>query len=276
MSSNVLEVMRVDSSNPNGTTTNQMLQAGRTYDVIVSGRFTYGAGAAQADAECTQGANDPNWKHQRWNREDLDLMLNGYEFYWWPVGTEQFCDEKSMYRTTIEATTTTRVKAHIFDSSPQDNVGELSVTIVTRPLVGSLQNLMPLTPSPIETVLVDSRDPIGAFPLRALSPSRKYALVASGEWTWGPGRADADCANSDRSQPHLSPHGSIGLTVNGAHPNWTDVDYPHRGTGCSDSRTYFITGTGSALGGYPLLRMSDGTGYEDNAGVLTVHIYEIS
>jgi hypothetical protein len=273
-SSSVSETLTVDTSNPAGTTSKQMYQAGRTYDFYVSGRYRYGAGSAMADAECSQAPGDTTYQPARYGTRKLDLTLNGYEFAWTPTGPDP-CDPSGTYRLTIAADGTGLVNFKVDDDVYSDNSGSLVVTVVTRPLAVAVPN-PGVGATLIDTMLLDSRDSLGSFTSRPLLPGHRYAFVATGQWEWGGGTADSECSVSP-SDPVGNDYGpNLELSINLLDVFWQPVTYLSNPGACSrDLHTYQWQVVPTGSGGYPLLRVRDDGGYLDNGGMLAVFVYEI-
>lgn len=270
VSSQVVETVAVSARDSLGTHSGQVYQAGRVYDFYVTGRYSYGNGPSLADAECSQGPGDTSYQPARYGSRKLDLTLNGFEFQWTPTG-EGACDETSTYRLTVAASGTGLVTFRIEDDSYGDNYGALSVTAITRPDHDAVPNLGPEA-ALIETMLLDPRDPLGSVTAHRLEYGRTYEFVATGQWDWGGGGADAECSWSTEPTSDLGE--DLDLTVNTA-----DVIWKPLGGGaepCSpDLHTYHWSVAPTRGGGYPLLRIRDDGGHADNSGLLVVFIYEV-
>ena len=273
-SSQVSETVLVDASDADGVMSKQVFQAGRTYEFIVSGRYRYNVGGQMADAECSQAPGDPTYQRSRVAEPGLDLVLNGYGFDW-TAANLQPCDAGGTYRLTLAASGTGLVQFKISDTAYSDNQGQLVVTVLTRPLVAAVPNPGAVPGDLVETMVVDSRDPLGVYTLKPLTPGRTYQFVATGAWFGGSAVADAECTTSAGSV--LTSSGTeLELTINNSDVAWI----PTRDVagGCDPvSHTYRWTVTVTAPGGYPLVRIQDTgpLGYLDNAGFAVVSIYEV-
>lgn len=273
-SSQVSETVIVEANDADGVLSKQVFQAGRTYDFIVSGRYRYNLGGQMADAECAQAPGDPTYQRSRVAEPGLDLVLNGYGFDW-TASNLQPCDAGNTYRLTIAASGTGLVEFKISDTAYSDNQGQLVVTVLTRPLVAAIPNPGAVPGELVETMVVDSRDPLGVYTMKPLTPGRTYQFLATGAWFGGSAVADAECTTSAGNA--LTASGTeLELTVNNADVAWI----PTRDVagGCDPvTHTYRWTVTVTAPGGNPLLRIQDTgpLGYLDNAGFAVVSIYEV-
>lgn len=133
VSSQLVETMGVVASDVDGTTSQQLLLAGRTYTLVASGTFTESSSGAIADPECTATANDTTWRADRFGSapDRLDLTVNGASLNWLPADTSTPCDEGThVYTATVPVTTTTYLRGAVADTSHADNVGALKLTIL--------------------------------------------------------------------------------------------------------------------------------------------------
>lgn len=282
VSGQVIEVISLAADDPAGVQSQQVYQAGRTYEFIVEGAQAYaGVGGPMADAECSQAFGDATWSPDRFGPTELDVTLNGYEFVWLPLDETGSCDELThAYRLTITASATGTVRFAIADSGNRsDNRGLFTVTALTRPVVLAAPNPLPHIPGNlVESLIVDSRDRLGTYGTLPLKNSRRYAVVVSGTWSWGGGSADAECSTAEGDLPRRDRFGAdqLDLAVNGTTPDWRPTG-PTAGEACDASGSYLTTFSTPAYPTWAWFGVWDALPgqHDDNAGTLLVSIYEV-
>jgi hypothetical protein len=132
------ETVFVRASDPVGTTTTAVLKQGVTYAVRVSGRYSYGAGLA--DAECATAPGDAgaaaSWRRRASDYRGLqgkdlfDLYLDGRDLDLRSVdGHWDTCTADSVYVTYYKPKRTTRVRLAVWGLESRDASGGLTVQI---------------------------------------------------------------------------------------------------------------------------------------------------
>ena len=126
------ETLAVDTADGDGVLTTQAYDAGRTYEVVVSGTYTAGNGVT-ADAECSATTADPAWRVRRdsdLSRRPLwDLMVNGEVLDWRPLSGSGDCSASHEYRLRYTPRRDGRIWLGVRDKTFGDNDGTLTVTI---------------------------------------------------------------------------------------------------------------------------------------------------
>jgi hypothetical protein len=140
-----------------------------------------------------------------------------------------------------------------------------------------------------ETVLVDSRSPVGSTSSTSLSPGTKYIFTVSGTYSWGrldksmsPGSADAECSTQPPDTTYqrsrfvlLETSGDLlDVYVNGANVEWQAKTPDPLGCAGDGLHTYTMVFSPSAPG--PVTFSVHDRGNGDNNGVLSVSIREQS
>lgn len=273
-SSSALETLRVDSSDPDGTTSTVELQAGQTYRLTAKGTYGYGFRNGRADAECSTLPPDTTWQSKRYllldpDEDLLDLYVDDEEVDWRPTRSDPLgCNSSShTYTHTFEADETGPVNLRIFDRGYGDNGGILTVEIVE------------LTETLVDTVTVPSGDPAGVTSAAALDPDEHYRFRVEGTYAYGEGQADAECSTFGPDPTWqrnrfvlLEPQEDLlDLYVNGANVAWRDGD----ALGCDpEEHTYDLLFRPDEAGSVRF-HVKDGF-HGDNSGALTVEIFRLS
>lgn len=269
----------VAANDPDGETSAFSLDAGTEYLIEVSGSYTYGFQGGTADAECSNLPPDTTYERNRYVLLDpdgdlLDLQVDGRSVEWLPVEPDPLgCDGNNhVYRLLYVPDATGPVTFGVDDTGYFDNVGGFEVTVSTE------------TEQLVDTVAVSSANPAGNASSVALDPTKSYRLEVSGDYSFGfaAGRADAECVDPIGGVPPtrnllgllltpLDPSDDpLDLVVDGEFVEWEPVS--GEPAGCDPSGTYELPYQVAASA--PIrFSVSDGN-HADNAGVLTVLIYE--
>lgn len=281
VSSQLVEVLQVDASDPDGRRTRQPLQGGRTYLFVVSGTFLDGTSAV-ADAECTSTTTDPIWSRHRYGTapDRLDLGFGSVQVEWRAAtGPADGCDPNHTYSLPLAWGGTSFATLGVNDTDHSDNEGILNVAIYLQSATQgtSVPNAGVAAPSKlpylVDVLTVDSRNALGAFTTQPMAFGQKFVFVVTGTYAYGIGqsRADAECADAGPGTEMQRERyaGQLDVTINGADVNWIAESGDH----CDPTGTYsvggFWSGTANA---HVLFRVKD-TGYTDNAGVFKVFVY---
>lgn len=267
------------------------LDAGTTYLVEVSGKYTYGAlqeGNGEADAECHNLLNGTpllrNLLDLFFGAGTLDLFIDGEDVEWDPESPSPTgCDDpltggSNAYTTTFTPSETGPVNFAVFDPNFYgDNQGSLEVKIFEA---------APAEPEPVlvpvSHVLVDSSDPEGAQTQAPLSAQQTYLLEARGTYNYHKSGdvADAECsvtADDPTWIParfgDLNGENWLDLLVNDQGVTWTPVN--EEDPGCSSTDHVYRVEHTPAESGFATFRVNDSF-YGDNEGTLQVTVFLVA
>lgn len=281
------DTVTVPAADPRGALTTQVLQEDVTYRITVSGSFDYGEGSA--DAECSRARNSSTWRRERSvdpfhpDLDSLDLYVDGRDLWADPVrDTGDRCDAAgNTYRWTYTPTRTGRARFAVWDPSPQDNRGSLSVTVSRTSSVRTPQSdrSLPTSGDSLwdETVELSTASPDGAVTSGILRSGRRYAVIVSGTWQTGYGEADAECSalrpdglwrRNSSVQPARPRDDLFDLYVDGRDADLDALD--DDGEGCSTTHRYVGTLRPYRTGAVRLALWDVATA--DNSGSLTVRL----
>lgn len=292
----LIDSFSFSSANPAGGTSGVVLMSDTGYRIEVSGDFDYAPGR-QGDAECTNAGGA--WVSQDPLDAALsnpDVWVDGAAVTWRASRGRTGCDEVdhtyNLRRNGANAPVNLRVNdtwhgdnqralaVRIYDvGDPIEDAGDV-VPGVELPAVQNPADLLSeLTTGEIfvEQFSVDSADPTPRMTTTYLAAGQIYAIESSGTVRFGPGLADAECANFDTqplykrewftSEPHTAD-----LLIDGEGIEWTPTVPDPQGCNTTDHKytTYFVPTTTKRVG----FLFSDGGWRGDNAGTLAVRIFQ--
>jgi hypothetical protein len=267
-------VWAVPANSLTGASSPGALEAGAAYVATVSGTFDAGGGVT-ADAECSAAAGEP-WQLNRSvlatqpAEDHLDLLLDRKDITGDPVlptpGVAG-CDTQSHgYRFVLKPTVTKPINLRVYDPSPGDNAGRLTVRVV---------KVVPV--SGAEALSLDTAGLNGATSVRNYQAGRPLLLTVAGTYTFGGGvTADAECTmtaadpvwrTSRSGLVDAKGRGMGDVTVNGTMPDWRRGE----GTGCDTTTHRYTLRYTPSVDGPLVLSLAD-TNFADNAGTLAISI----
>lgn len=290
----LIDQFGVSAANPQGGFSGATLLSSRSYRIQVTGKFNFTA-TNEHDAECANMAGQ--WVSQ----EPLDgatsapdLWVDGAAVTWTP-SRGRHCDADHTYNL-IRNGKNSPVNLKVNDSWHGDNFGALAVKIfeVGDPVpddsagVGSLPVPSLVDPAAvaseigtgdafIEQLAVDSTDPTPKSTTAFLPAGHIYLIEATGRVRFGPGLADAECANFD-TQPlfkrewFTTAPDTADLLVDGKGTEWTASVPDAQGCNTVDHKysTYFVPSTTQRLS----FLFNDGGWRGDNSGTIAVRIFQ--
>jgi hypothetical protein len=281
------ETVTVPAAERAGALTTQVLQAGVTYRLTVSGTFGYGSGFA--DAECARGQASSRWERDlsvdpfHPDADHLDLYVDGRDLLADPVRySSSRCDSTThTYRWDYTPERTGRARFAIWDPTPADNSGALTVRVARSSSVRAPQpdTSLPTTGSAVydETVTLDAAAADGAVTTGVLRKGSRYTVVVTGTWQTGYGEADPECAAVPAAEgwrrdvtvhPTRTGDDLFDLYIDGKDAALWPVD--DDGSGCSPTHVYTGTFTAKRHGAVRLALWDVAT--SDNTGALSVRL----
>lgn len=272
-----LETLVLPSRAEDGVVSETILEPDEMYIFVVSGTFSYGFLGGKADAECSNVDNDPTWQRERYRLLDpdndlLDVYVNDQPVDWRADKPDSLgCDSRDhRYQLTFHPETAGRVKFSVHDLGHSNNRGALTIRIFLA------QEKL------IETVAVSARAGKGVASTRILDPSKRYRIESEGFYGYGflGGTADAECSTiagdptwqRDRYAA-IRPQGDLlDLLVNGTPVNWRPTKPDPLDCNTTDHVYELLFQPQVPM---TLTFKVDDTSFGDNAGALTVRIFEL-
>ncbi|HVM39329.1 MAG TPA: hypothetical protein VM618_00975 [Acidimicrobiia bacterium] len=276
-----------------GATSSASLSTSTRYRIVATGSYRLQTGPEiVSDAECISVGGAPFTRQDELDGtgETKDLYLNGADVDWVSTTGVTGCNESShtyVYEFVPQAPGP--VNLAVRDVYYPDNVGTVEVVIQeigpppppspTRSLMNSVTSPSLSDVKLVEEVRVDSSRPEGASTLQSLFEGQSYIFEAVGTYSWGLGRADAECATFDVDQTWqpsrfaaIDPH-MLDVQVNGNGVAWRPTNPDPAGCNTSD-HTYRYWFTANETGPATFRVNEAGGYYPDNRGIVTVRVFE--
>jgi hypothetical protein len=272
-------VWTVAANSATGATSPGAVQAGHTYVATVTGTYDAGNGVT-ADGECSSAGG------QQWQRvrslvatepaaDHLDLLVDRSHVPWDPAVAPSDvagCDLQTHgYRYVIKPTVTKALNMRVFDPTPGDNSGHLTVRVAKVVAV-----------SGAETLSLAAMNATGVTSVRNYQAGKPLLLTVVGTYTLQAGvTADAECTvtssdavwRTSRTELVDGQGRALGdVTVNGGTPDWKRSG---GNSGCdATTHRYTLRYIPSSAG--PLVLSLADTNFADNAGTLTLRIEPVA